>query len=92
MLSEMAFERLNLRAGVESIATHGFRSSFRDWAGDETYFPRAVMEAALAHMVGDEVELVYRRGGALEKRHQQMERWASFVAAENGVPSRNASR
>ena len=92
MLSDMAFKRLNLRAGVEGITTHGFRSSFRDWAGDETDFPREVMEAALAHMVGDEVELAYRRGDALEKRRQLMELWASFVAAENGVPSRKASR
>ncbi|WP_331303387.1 site-specific integrase [Methylobacterium oryzae] len=92
MLSDMAFKRLNLRAGVEGITTHGFRSSFRDWAGDETDFPREVMEAALAHMVGDEVELAYRRGDPLEKRRQLMELWASFVAAENGVPSRKASR
>lgn len=92
MLSDMAFKRLNLRVGVEGITTHGFRSSFRDWAGDETDFPREVMEAALAHMVGNEVELAYRRGDALEKRRQLMELWASFVAAENGVPSRKASR
>lgn len=92
MLSDMAFKRLNLRVGDEGITTHGFRSSFRDWAGDETDFPREVMEAALAHMVGNEVELAYRRGDALEKRRQLMELWASFVAAENGVPSRKASR
>lgn len=92
MLSDMAFKRRNLRVGVEGITTHGFRSSFRDWAGDETDFPREVMEAALAHMVGNEVELAYRRGDALEKRRQLMELWASFVAAENGVPSRKASR
>ena len=92
MLSDMAFKRLILRAGVEGITTHGFRSSFRDWAGDETDFPREVMEAALAHLVGDEVELAYRRGDALEKRRQLMELWASFVAAENGVASRKASR
>lgn len=92
VLSDMAFKSLTLRAGVEGITTHGFRSSFRDWAGDETGFPREVMEAALAHMVGDEFELAYRRGAALEKRRQLMELWASFVAAENGVPSRKASR
>jgi len=92
MLSDMVFEALYRRAKVEGITTHGFRSSFRDWAGDETDFPREVIEAALAHLVGDEGELAYRRGDALEKRRQLMELWASFVAAESGAASRKASR
>lgn len=92
MLSDMVFERLYLRARVERVTTHGFRSSFRDWAGDETDFPREVIEAALAHLVGDEVELAYRRGDALEKRRQLMNLWASFVAAESGAASRKASK
>ena len=92
MFSDMVFEALFKRAKVEDITTHGFRSSFRDWAGDETDFPREVIEAALAHLVGDDVELAYRRGDALEKRRHLMDLWASFVAAENGAASRNASR
>jgi integrase len=92
MLSDMVFEALFRRAKIEDITTHGFRSSFRDWAGDETDFAREVIEAALAHLVGDDVELAYRRGDALEKRRQLMDRWASFVAAENGAESRKASR
>ena len=52
---------------------HGFRSSFHDWAGESTGFPREVAEAALAHVVGDETERAYRRGDALEKRRQLME-------------------
>lgn len=92
MFSDMVFDALFKRAKVESITTHGFRSSFRDWAGDETDFPREVIEAALAHLVGDDVELAYRRGDALEKRRQLMDLWASFVAAENGAESRKASR
>lgn len=92
MLSDMVFEALYRRAKIEGITTHGFRSSFRDWAGDETEFPREVIEAALAHLVGDEVELAYRRGDALEKRRQLMDLWASFVAAESGAASRKASR
>jgi hypothetical protein len=48
----------------------GFRSAFRDWAGDETQFPREVAEAALAHAVGDETERAYRRGDALMKRRE----------------------
>ena len=47
---------------------HGFRSSFRDWAGETTNFPREVAEAALAHTVRDQTEAAYRRGDALAKR------------------------
>ncbi|MGA2639253.1 MAG: integrase arm-type DNA-binding domain-containing protein [Methylocella sp.] len=68
-------------AGVLSGGTatpHGFRSSFRDWAGDKTDFPREVIEAALAHAVGDETERSYRRGDALEKRRELMAAWARF--------------
>jgi hypothetical protein len=57
---------------------HGFRSSFRDWAGDATAFPREVAEAALAHMIGDKAERAYRRGDALEKRRKLMEAWQKF--------------
>ena len=52
---------------------HGFRSSFRDWCGNETHFPREVAEAALAHVVGDKAEQSYRRIDALEKRRALME-------------------
>ncbi|MCJ2088372.1 integrase arm-type DNA-binding domain-containing protein [Methylobacterium sp. E-005] len=92
MLSDMVFEALYRRAKVDGVTTHGFRSSFRDWVGDETEFPREIAEAALAHLVGDEVELAYGRGDALEKRRQLMDLWASFVAAESGAASRKASR
>jgi integrase len=50
------------------VTSHGFRSSFRDWAGEATHIPREVAEAALAHVVGDQTERAYRRGDALEKR------------------------
>ena len=63
------------RAGV---TVHGFRSSFRDWAGDETNFAREVAEAALAHTVGNAVENAYRRGKALEKRRALMDGWAAY--------------
>jgi len=58
---------------------HGFRSSFRDWAGDRTIYPRELAEAALAHIVGDAVEQAYRRGDALEKRRDLMESWSVFI-------------
>jgi integrase len=58
---------------------HGFRSAFRDWAGEETHFPREVCEQALAHAVGNEVERSYRRGDSLEKRRQLMDSWSAFI-------------
>ena len=65
---------------------HGFRSSFRDWAAEQTSFPREVAEAALAHVNPNKVEAVYQRGDLFEKRRALMEAWASFirpVAAQN---------
>lgn len=53
-------------------------ASFRDWAGNESRYPREVAEAALAHVVGDQTEQAYRRGDALEKRRKLMEEWASY--------------
>lgn len=58
--------------------THGFRSTFRDWAGDETNYQREVAEAALAHAIGDETEAAYRRSDALRKRRALMKDWADF--------------
>jgi hypothetical protein len=57
------------------------RSTFRDWAGDRTNFPRDVIEMALGHKVGNEVERAYRRGSALEKRRQLMNAWDRFCGA-----------
>ena len=63
------------------VTVHGFRSAFRDWAGERTTFPREVAEAALAHFVGDAVERAYRRGDALEKRRRLMDAWARLLEA-----------
>ena len=60
------------------FTVHGFRSAFRDWAGDRTGFQREVIEACLAHSVGDAVELAYRRGDALEKRRDLMAAWSAY--------------
>lgn len=76
--SEATMMRLIKRMGYSAITVHGFRSSFRDWAGDATNFPRDLAEQALAHAVGNEVEQAYRRGGALERRRKMMESWATF--------------
>jgi integrase len=80
-LSPMAMEMMLRRMKVENATVHGFRSSFRDWAGECTAFPREVAEGALAHTIGDATERAYRRGDALEKRRKVMEAWAAFLAA-----------
>ncbi len=77
-LSGMAMEMLLRRMKIENVTVHGFRSTFRDWCGDETQFPREIAEAALAHKVGSEVEQAYRRSDALEKRRRLMEAWADY--------------
>ena len=64
------------------LTTHGFRSTFRDWAAEQTNFPREVAEMALSHAIGDKVEAAYRRGDLLEKRRRMMEAWAAFVATK----------
>ena len=85
-LSNMAMEMLLRRMKVEGATVHGFRSSFRDWAGDCTSFPRELAEAALAHRIGNAVENAYRRTDALEKRRLLMTAWASHcLANKNGT-------
>jgi integrase len=74
-----------LKEVYPTMTTHGCRSSFRDWAGDETHFSREIAEMALAHKVGDEVEQAYRRGTALNKRRQLMEAWGRYVEGASNV-------
>jgi integrase len=62
--------------------THGFRSTFRDWAGDMTNFPREVCEQALAHVIEDETEAAYRRSDAVAKRQRPMDEWATFCMSQ----------
>ena len=78
-LSGMAMEMLLRRMKTEDATIHGFRSSFRDWVGDKTQFPRELAEAALAHVAGNETERAYRRSDALEPRRELMEVWARFI-------------
>lgn len=78
-LSGMAMEMLLRRMKVKPAASvHGFRSSFRDWAGDKTNVPREVAEGCLAHTIGNNVERAYRRSDALEKRRKLLKAWASY--------------
>jgi integrase len=74
-LSNMAFEMLLRRIG-STYTAHGFRSSFRDWVGNETNFPREIAEHALAHVIGDKAEQAYRRSDALARRRELMDTWA----------------
>ena len=60
---------------------HGFRSSFRDWAAEETSHPREVVEAALAHVVGNQTEAAYARSDLFERRRHLMDEWAAYLAA-----------
>jgi integrase len=90
-LSNMAMMMLLRRMKVTGISIHGFRSSFRDWAGDVTSFPREVAEAALAHKVGNEVERAYRRSDALEKRRKLMQAWADYLAVTKAKNVTNLS-
>jgi hypothetical protein len=62
------------------VVVHGFRSSFRDWAGEKVavLFPREMIEFALAHKVGDATERAYRRGTGLELRAELMSAWAAY--------------
>ena len=77
-ISNMGMAMLLRRMGVTDATVHGFRSSFRDWAGDATTFSGDLAEAALSHVAGDQTERAYRRGDALEKRRALMEAWASW--------------
>ena len=65
--------------GIQNATVHGFRSCFRDWAGDRTSFPRELAEHALAHAIGDLSERAYRREAAVERRRPLMEAWASYL-------------
>jgi len=86
-LSDMALTAVLRRECDGDVTAHGFRSSFRDWAGDETDAPREVAEAALAHATGDAVEQAYRRGSALAKRRALMLEWDQFCSATTPKPA-----
>jgi integrase len=60
------------------VTVHGFRSTFRDWANEQTEFPNDAIEMALAHAVGSKVEQAYRRSDMLEKRRALMTEWGAF--------------
>lgn len=79
-LSNMAMPMVLKRAKA-AFTVHGFRSSFRDWAGDETPFPTQVIEMALAHAIPNKAEAAYRRKDALEKRRRLMTAWSEYIGS-----------
>jgi integrase len=86
-LSDAAFSALLKRMGKDGVLTpHGFRSSFRDWAGETTTFPREVAEMCLAHAVGDMTERAYRRGDALSKRRELIDAWSLYCEGGASKP------
>ena len=89
-LSNMALLQLMRHLGYGAAGArgpcvpHGFRSSFRDWSGEVSSFPREVAEMALAHVVENKVEAAYRRGDLFAKRRQMMQAWADYLDALKG--------
>jgi integrase len=78
-LSNMAMLECLRDLRGRGATVHGFRSSFRDWAGDKTAYPRDIAEAALAHVLKDKTEAAYRRSTALEQRRAMMSDWADYL-------------
>jgi integrase len=83
-LSNMAMTMLLKRMGQTEITVHGFRSTFRDWASEQTSFSHETCEHALAHRISDKAEAAYRRGDQFEKRRKLMESWAAFCEPQAG--------
>lgn len=78
-LSNMAMLMGLRRMGRGELTMHGFRSTFRDWAAENTHYPREVCEMALAHVVATGAEAAYWRGDVFEKRRALMADWAAYA-------------
>jgi integrase len=95
-LSNMALLAMLKVIGRPDLTTHGFRATFKTWASERTNFQNETVEAALAHIVGDETERAYQRGDLFDKRRRLMDTWAEFcgkpVAGGQVVPMRSAER
>ncbi|MEQ9519595.1 MAG: tyrosine-type recombinase/integrase [Parvibaculum sp.] len=81
-MSNMACLTLLRRMGRNDITVHGFRSTFRDWAAEQTAYPREVAERALAHTLKDKAEAAYQRRDLFDKRQKLMEAWARFCSTQ----------
>lgn len=78
-LSDMTLSAVLRRMKIPDVTVHGFRSTFRDWAAEETHFNGDTVELALAHIVANKVGRAYRRGDQLEKRRPLMDKWAKWL-------------
>ncbi len=90
-LSNMALEMVLRRMGIRNATVHGFRSSFRDWAGDETQHSEETAEASIAHQVGNGVRRAYRRKSAFQKRVDLMQQWGTFCTKETIISAPTAA-
>jgi integrase len=86
-MSDMSLTAVLKRMGRGDITVHGFRSTFRDWAGETTAFPREVIEAALAHRLKDKAEAAYARGDLFNKRRELMYAWAAYAVSRSETQS-----
>lgn len=83
-MSDMALTAVLKRMGHSGLTQHGFRSTFRDWAGETTAFPREVIEHALAHQIADKAEAAYQRGSLFPRRIKLMDEWARRCSQTDG--------
>ncbi len=90
MLSDMTMTATLKRMGRSGLTAHGFRSTFRDWAGELSTFPREVIEHALAHQLKDKAEAAYARGSLFDKRRKLMVAWEKYCD-RIGVVSNNVT-
>ena len=87
-VSNMAMNMLLRRMGKGDLTVHGFRSTFSDWAAEQTNALSEVREMALAHAVSDKVEAAYRRGDLFQKRRELAEAWAHYCNGEEPAESK----
>jgi integrase len=90
-LSNMAFLMLLRRMGRSDLTAHGFRATFKTWASERTSVQNQIVEASLAHVIGDKVEQAYRRSDLFEKRRRLMLQWAAFCTAAPAQEAQNVT-
>jgi len=79
-MSNMSMLMLLRRMKVEGTTVHGFRSTFRDWASEQSGVSRELAELSLAHQIGTEVERAYARSDLLDQRRALLQQWSDYVA------------
>ena len=88
-LSDMSLTAVLRRMERGDLTVHGFRSTFRDWAAEQTAYPSEVVEMALAHTIGNKVEAAYRRGDLLDKRRRLVADWATYCLTHSATAAGN---